>query len=150
MGDTPPEAERPEKTPYHRAARFDGRWAAQDAERAYRLSRRELHRYTSEVDLSVFRLQIGHLIGDVAYLGWYVALIGKRPAAGLETRLERHLASGTAVELPEEVLVTLRDRRELNAQDASWVERRYGRITRTEPYRRPEGEGKQGPPRGQR
>ncbi len=150
MENDPPEAERVKGTPYHRAARFDGRWAERDAERAYKQTRRDLHRSRPDVDLSVFQLQIGNLIGDVAYLGWYVALIGTRPDEQLEARLERHLATGTGVELPEEVLAMLRERREVNAKDAAWVERRYGEVTRAELHRRPMGEEEHDSSRGRR
>lgn len=139
MEHEPPEAERPENQDYQRAARFDGHRAEQDTERAYQRSRRELRRSRRETELSVFRLQLGNRISDVAYLGWYVALIGKPPDEALAARLEQHLASGTPVELPEEVTSMLRERRARSADLAPWVERRYGRLTRAELYQRPEG-----------
>lgn len=135
MANTPPEPEREDT--YQRAARFDGRRAEQDAEQAYQRSRRDVHRARDETALSVFRLQIG----DIAYLGWYVALIGERPDEALEARLERHLARGTPVELPDAVTRMLQERRARDAGVAPWVERRYGRLTRAELYRRPEEEG---------
>lgn len=140
MEKSPPEAERSEEDAYHRATRFDGHWAEQDAERAYQRSRRDLHRSPRETDLSVFRLQIGNRIGDVAYLGWYVALIGQVPDKELEARLERHLARGTPVELPEAVTKMLQERRARDAGLAPWIERRYGRLTKAELYQRPEGD----------
>ncbi len=130
-----------EEARYQRAARFDGRRAEQDAEQAYQLSRREVHRSRRETELSVFRLQIGDQIGEIAYLGWYVALIGTRPDEVLEARLERHLARGTPVELPAAVTEMLRERRARDAGLAPWVERRLGRLTRAELYQRPKGEG---------
>jgi len=136
--------EQSEEARYQRAARFDGRRAEQDAEQAYQLSRRDLHRSQRETDLSVFRLQIGNQIGDVAYLGWYVALIGTRPDEALEARLERHLARGTPIELPEAVTAMLQERRAKDAGVASWTERRLGRLTRAELYQRPEDEKKRG------
>lgn len=135
---------RPEESPYNRAARFDGRGAEHDAEQAYKRSRRDLHRARLETDLSVFRLQLGNRIGNVAYLGWYVALIGKQPDEALEARLEQNLTGGTPVALPEEVIAILQERRERTAKLAPWVERRYGKVTKTELYQRPEGEGEHG------
>ncbi len=141
MENTPPEAGQPENDAYQRAARFDGRWAEQDAEQAYQRSRRDLHRSRLDTELSVFRLQIGNQIDAIADLDWYVALIGKPPGEALAARLERHLArSGTPVELPEAVTRMLRDRRARDARVASWVERRYGRLTKAEFYQRPEGD----------
>ncbi len=140
MENTSPDAERTKEDTYQRAARFDGRWAEQDAEQAYQRSRRDLHRSQLETDLSVFRLQIGNRIGDIAYLGWYVALIGKPPDEALEARLERHLARGTPVELPEAVTMMLQERRAKDAGLAPWVERRYGKLTKAELYQRPDEE----------
>lgn len=140
MKDVPPRTESPQDPSYRRAARFDGNFAAADALRAYQRTRRDLHRSRAETDLSVFRLQIGEHIGNVAYLGWYVALIGRPPDEALEARLERNLAGGTPVELAEDVVGMLRERRERTANLAPWVERRYGRVTNAELYHRPEGE----------
>ena len=138
-GNEPPQepAARPEETPYHRAVRFDGRRAEQDAEQAYRRSRRDVQRASLETDLSVFRLQIGPRIGDIAYLGWYVALIGTRPDAELAARLEQNLAGGTPVELEEKLIAMLRERRARDATLAPWVERKHGRLTKAELYQRP-------------
>ncbi len=136
--------EQSDEATYQRASRFDGRRAEQDAEQAYQLSRRDLHRSRRETELSVFRLQIGNQIGDVAYLGWYVALIGTRPDEALESRLERHLARGTPIELPEAVTEMLQERRAKDAGVASWTERRLGRLTRAELYQRPEDEERRG------
>ncbi len=136
--------EQSEEARYQRAARFDGRRAEQDAEQAYQLSRREVYRSRRETDLSVFRLQIGNQIGDITYLGWYVALIGTRPDEALEARLERHLDRGTPVELPEVITKMLQERRARDAGVASWTERRFGRLTRAELYQRPEGDGQPG------
>ncbi len=133
--------EQSEEARYQRAARFDGRRAEQDAEQAYQLSRRDLHRSQRETDLSVFRLQIGNQIGDVAYLGWYVALIGTRPDQALEARLERHLARDTPIELPEAVTEMLQERRAKDAGVASWTERRFGRLTKAEFHQRSEEGG---------
>ncbi len=136
--------EQSEEARYQRAARFDGRRAEQDAEQAYQLSRREVHRSRRETELSVFRLQIGDQIGEIAYLGWYVALIGTRPDEALEARLERHLDRGTPIELPEAVTEMLQERRAKDAGVASWTERRLGRLTRAELYQRPEDEERRG------
>lgn len=141
MANTPPEPERSTADTYHRAARFDGRRAEQDAKQAYQRSRRDVHRARDETALSVFRLQIGNQIGDVAYLGWYVALIGEPPDEALEARLEQNLARGTPVELPEAVTKMLAERRARDAGVASWVERRFGRLTKAEVYQRPEEGG---------
>lgn len=138
MEKAPPQAERPDEDTYHRAARFDSQGAEQEAEQAYQRSRRDLQRARRATDLSVFRLQIGNRIGDVAYLGWYVALIGRPPDKELEARLERHLARGTPVELPEAVTKMLRERRARDAGLAPWIERRYGRLTKAELYHRPQ------------
>ncbi len=144
MENTPPEAGQPENNAYQRAARFDGRWAEQDAEQAYQRSRRDLHRSRLDTELSVFRLQIGNRIdhiADIADLDWYVALIGKPPGEALQARLERHLArGGTPVALPEAVTRMLQERRARDAKIAHWVERRYGRLTKAELYQRPEGD----------
>ncbi len=144
MENAPPDSERSEENAYQRASRFDGRRAEQDAEHAYQRSRREVHRSRRETDLSVFRLQIGNRIGDIAYLGWYVALIGTRPDEALEARLERHLARGTPIELPEAVTMMLQERRANDAGVASWTERRFGRLTKAELYQRPEDEERRG------
>jgi len=132
--------EQSEDATYQRAARFDGRRAEADAEQAYQRSRRDVYRARQDTELSVFRLQIGNQIGDVAYLGWYVALIGTRPDEALEARLDRHLARGTPVELPDAVTEMLQARRAKDAGLAPWVERRLGRLTKAELYQRPEPE----------
>jgi len=138
MHDRPEGKHEPADQFYVHAARYDGQWAGLDAERAYRRSRRDLHRAPTETDLSVFRLQIGNRINGVTYLGWYVTLIGTRPDEALATRLEHNLAGGTAVELPDEVTTMLHERRERNANLALWIERRYGRVTRADIIIKPE------------
>lgn len=130
MENAPPDAGRFDEDTYQRAARFDGRRAEADAEQAYQRSRRDVYRARQETKLSIFRLQIG----NIAYLGWYVALIGTRPDEALEARLERHLALGTPIELPAAVTETLQARRAKDAGLAPWMERRLGRLTRAELY----------------
>jgi len=128
----PEPGQEPVHNTYRRAARYDGDRASEDAKRAYERSRRDLHRAPEGTEVSVFRLQIGQLIGDVAYLGWYVALIGTQPNEALAARLERHLADGTAVELPKSVITMLEARRADDTELAPWVERRLGQLMRAE------------------
>lgn len=122
MENAPPDADDAERDTYQRAVRFDGDRAEHDAVQAYQRSRRELRRSRLDTDLSVFRLQLGERVDNVASLGWYVALIGRSPDAALEARLERHLAAGTPVELPAAVAKTLRERRARDGRFAPWVE----------------------------
>ena len=91
------------REPYHRAARFGGNRAEGEALRAYERSCYDLACSRPETDISVYRMEIGELIGRVLTMGWYVALIGQRPDKALERRLERNLATGEPMELPEEV-----------------------------------------------
>jgi len=141
------DARRPEGGPedpgYRRAARYEGPWAEHDAARAYQRTRRALYRARRETELSVYRLQIGNLVGDVAYLGWYVALLGDRPDAALAETIEGHLAEGLPVKLPSEVVAMLQARRAASKGIGSWSERKLGRLTNVELYRRPEGEAGQ-------
>ncbi len=51
-----------------------------------------------------------------------MAVLGERPHVRLERKLEKILASGQAVELPEDILEKLWERRELARQINPWVE----------------------------
>ena len=93
--------------PYHRAARFDGEDAAWHA---YLRSCLDIAVSRPETDISVYRMEIGELIGPVAFVGWYVALIGEQPDGTLERRLEANLSAGRPMQLPEEVIEMLRER----------------------------------------
>lgn len=93
--------------PYHRAARFDGEDAAWHA---YLRSCLDVAVSRPETDISVYRMEIGELVGPIAFVGWYVALVGERPDATLERRLVANLAAGRSMELPEEVVEMLRER----------------------------------------
>ncbi len=93
--------------PYHRAARFDGEDAAWHA---YLRSCLDVAVSRPETDISVYRMEIGELIGPVALVGWYVALIGEQPDGTLERRLEANLAAGQPMQLPEEVVEMLEER----------------------------------------
>jgi len=135
---------------YQRAARYNGSRAKEDAKRAYKRSRRDLHHAPEGTEISVFRLQIGNLIEGVAYLGWYVALIGTPPDQALTARLEDNLADGTEVQLPAVVLEMLHERREHNSKLAPWIERHHGRVTQADLYQRPTDERNEGLARRQR
>ncbi|PLS80171.1 MAG: hypothetical protein CYG59_09425 [Chloroflexi bacterium] len=56
---------------------------------------------------------------------YHVTVLGERPHTKLERRLERILASGEPVELPEDILDQLWKRRELARQINPWVEGHY-------------------------
>jgi len=107
MAHEPRRGEGRSSEPFHRAARFDGEDAAWHA---YLKSCLDVAVSRPETDISVYRMEIGELIGPVAFVGWYVALIGEQPDRALERRLEANLAAGQPMALPEEVVEMLRER----------------------------------------
>ena len=107
MAHEPQRGEGRDGEPYRRAARFDGEDAAWHA---YLRSCLDVAVSRPETDISVYRMEIGELIGPVALVGWYVALIGEQPDKTLERRLEVNLATGRSMQLPEEVIEMLRER----------------------------------------
>lgn len=107
MAHEPRAGEGRSSEPYHRAARFDGEDAAWHA---YLRSCLDVAVSRPETDISVYRMEIGELIGPVALVGWYVALIGEQPDGTLERRLEANLATGLPMRLPEEVVEMLGER----------------------------------------
>ncbi len=107
-----PEQEQPER--YYKASRFPGE---EPAGRAYFKTQDTIFEAREKADLSCYRFQL-----DTVY---HVAVLGERPHAKLERKLERILASGEAVELPEDILDVLWRRRELARQINPWVEGHY-------------------------
>ena len=106
MAHEPRAGEGRSSEPYHRAARFDGEDAAWHA---YLRSCLDVAVSRPETDISVYRMEIGELIGPVALVDWYVALIGEQPDGTLERYLETNLATGQPMQLPEEVVEMLEE-----------------------------------------
>lgn len=111
---------------YHYSVVYGGESAQERSARAYRHSRDEIFRSRAELDLSVYRF-IEATVGAMAPIGWYVALIGEKPPRALERRLKRELASGERVELAEDTLEKLRERRRAASERGGWVEGSYPR-----------------------
>ena len=105
-GEQPPEQER-----YYKASRFPGE---EQAGRAYFKAQDTIFEAKDRAELSAYRFHLDEI--------YHVAVVGERPRARLERKIERILASGEAVELPEDILDALWERRELARQINPWVE----------------------------
>jgi len=70
-------------------------------------------------DLSVYRIRLGEL------LEYHVAVLGEPPEKGLQRRIEDVLKDGERVELPQEVLTALIERRKSQQQLGPWVEHHH-------------------------
>jgi len=71
----------------------------------------------NDCDLSVYRFQITE--------GWHVVVLGEKPAADLQQRIEALLAQGTLVNLYSlrpDVIADLQERRARASTIAPWVE----------------------------
>jgi hypothetical protein len=99
--------------PYLRAARFAGE---RPAGHAYEQAQRALYA-RPDSDVSVYRLQLNQV--------WHVAALGEPPPVDLADTLERILASGEPVPLPDEVLMLLRQRRAAAILKGPWIERHH-------------------------
>lgn len=104
-----PEQEQEER--YYKASRFSGE---EPAGRAYFKTQDTIFEAREKADLSCYRFQLDQI--------YHVAVLGERPHAGLERRLERILARGEPVKLPEDILEALWRRRELAKEINPWVE----------------------------
>ncbi len=93
-GGRNPEQEREDR--YYKAARFPGE---EPARRVYFKTQDTIFEAREKANLSCYRLQL-----DTVY---HVAVLGERPHARLERKLEKTLASGESVELPEDILEQL-------------------------------------------
>ena len=107
-------AEEGEPEPYHVAYRFRGERAS---ERAYFRVQELIRRHSEDVELSAFRLMRRN--------DWVVAVVGEHPGAPFESRLQSILAGGQWVELDEETLRFLQQRRETQSDQGPWVEGHY-------------------------
>ncbi len=104
----------PEQTPYYLAMRFSDE---RQAERAYFQVQRYIKAHEADLNLSVYRfLYDGRSI---------VAVLGDDPGGEVETHLSRRLSGGVRIELDEQVLRFLIERREQASEQGSWVERHY-------------------------
>ena len=100
---------------FYLASRFPQAFLAQNA---YLCAQQVI--FNEKCDLSAYRFQQPQV--DAAS---YVAVLGEPPPEALVHRLERLLAAGEPIELPEEVLRFFVGRRKQAAQLGSWVEGHY-------------------------
>jgi hypothetical protein len=102
-----------EPVPFVRAARFG---TEATAGRAYFAAQQEV--FTAPAcDLSIYRFLLEQV--------YHVAVLGDAPPRTLARRIERILAAGDAVTLPDEVLQQLAARRDEQIQQAPWSEGHY-------------------------
>jgi len=107
---------RGELPPYHRSARFLGE---QPAGQTYEQAQEAIYSGPPN-DLSVYRLLLAQV--------YHVTVLGQTPSQELEQRLETLLAAGEPVELPQDVLAALAERRRQSIRHGGWIERHYGRA----------------------
>ena len=101
-----------ETTPYCRAAKFP-------SERAAGVAYFRIQKLIDNPDaeLSAYRVQI-HSV-------WHVAVVGDAPANELSEKLEKTFAVGEPVDLPNEVLEFMWQRRAEQIQNGPWMEGHY-------------------------
>ena len=109
---SPENLQQPDTEPvlYHKAARFTrerAAWRVYDRLQAAVFA-------APDCDLSVYRLQLDHV--------YHVAVLGAPPPAALDRRIDRLLAHGERVALPQAALVALSQRRRQMTQHGGWVE----------------------------
>jgi hypothetical protein len=101
-----------EVIPYCRASRFltteHAQWVYAQVQEAI---------FVHDCDLSTYRFSLHQLS--------HVLVLGCRPAEDLENQIAALLASGMPVALPDELLQTLRERRDQATQLGPWVEGHY-------------------------
>lgn len=112
---------RGELPPFHQTAKFDGE---ESAGSAYHQAQEAIYIGLPN-DLSAFRLQLRLASDPTGSLIWHVAILGKEPAADLKQKLEEILSAGQSVDLPEDVLKTLTERRRQANRLGGWVEGHY-------------------------
>ncbi len=97
---------------YCLAARFD---REREALQVYNRTQNLIYREPCE--LSAYRLQVSRI--------WHVAVVGVSPTEDLNRRIERILARGQAVVLPEDVVEMLVERSAQMRSQGPWTERHY-------------------------
>lgn len=103
----------PEGLPYSRVARFrDSRTAGQ----AY-FAAQDAVFTAPATNLSVYRLILNQV--------YHVAVLGQLPPRALARHIERALASGEPVTLPQDVMQRLASRRAQHVRNAPWSEGHY-------------------------
>jgi len=90
------------------------------AEQIYFRAQRVIFNERSKCDLSAYRFQQPQI--DQAS---YVAVLGEPPPEELARKIERLLAAGEPIELPDEVLRFFVERRKQAIQAGPWVEGHY-------------------------
>jgi hypothetical protein len=108
--DTPRREEEPR--PYYRAARF-----AEEHHAARVYARLQDAILGTPCDLSVYRLLIDRIS--------HVTIVGEPPPAEFDRQVAESLAVGEGVELTQEVLALLLERRRRANRLAPWVERHH-------------------------
>ena len=78
-----------------------------------------------DADLSVFRFQFRPAETPAAPLVSHVAVLGQTPTNDLAEQLQQLLAAGERVELPEDVLRSLAQRRRQMSRHGHWSEGHY-------------------------
>ena len=99
-------------TPFCVAAQFTGPAAEQRARAAYMKAKCALIPLPRSV-LEVYNLCVS---GD-----WLVAVVGEQVPAKMARRLERYLATGELIELQDNVVKALQERRKETCRIASWL-----------------------------
>ncbi len=110
----PPQPQNDEPSPWYRAARYE---TEPPSERAYFQAQETI--FHSEADLSAYRLMLEQI--------YHVAVLGGAPAeVALQERIVSILyAEGTPMQLPEDVLTVLNERRQQAQQIGPWMEGHY-------------------------
>ncbi len=84
---------------------------------AYETARDLIH--TEPCEISLYRTAL------MPAMDWYILVLGQQPPEPLRERIDYALASGEAVELPEDVWAAFNARRLEQSGEGPWVERRY-------------------------
>lgn len=108
--------EKPHRPSYLEARRYED---PQQAALAYLRSQEAVRRDSGRANLSVYRLMVGPELQS------HVVVLGDTPNTKLFEELERFLRTGESVELEEDVLEHLMERRALAEQTGPWVEGHY-------------------------
>lgn len=109
-----PKEQREQLPEYRKAARFPDEPTSNTS---YETTRDIIH--TEQCDLSLYRTAL------LPAMDWYVLVLGQQPLEPLRERIDQALASGEAVELPEDVWAAFNARRLEQSGKGPWVERRY-------------------------
>ena len=121
-GEHDPRRERTGELPaYHQVARF----SSEEPARAVYQQMRQCVFAREDADLSVYRFQFRPAETPAAPLVSHVAVLGQTPTNDLAEQLQQLLAAGEPVELPEDVLRSLAQRRRQMSRHGHWSEGHY-------------------------